>query len=154
MRFCRAVDRADIALWRSCYHPDATDDHGIFKGNGWAFGEMLLPLMRERYAGSHHFVGNERFFVDGDRAEGELSLFSVKSPKSNPRQPELISARYLDRYERRDGEWRISHRLAVMDPWDAQRFGKAAPNSWGENKFTVGASDRSDPSYKYDLIGA
>jgi hypothetical protein len=154
MRYCRAADRTDIELWRTVFHADATDDHGIFRGNAWEFGDMILPLMRERFAGTHHFIGNERFVIEGDRAEGEVSVFSLKSPKSNPRQAELVTARYLDRYERRNGEWRISHRQAVVDPWDSQQFAEAAPNLWGENKFTIGANDRSDPSFSYKLVGA
>lgn len=32
MNYCRGVDRLDRELLLSCYHPDATDDHGIFMG--------------------------------------------------------------------------------------------------------------------------
>ncbi|MEY3566868.1 MAG: hypothetical protein RLZ19_882, partial [Actinomycetota bacterium] len=31
-RYARGVDRRDFDLVRSCYHPDATDDHGPFTG--------------------------------------------------------------------------------------------------------------------------
>ena len=28
LRYCRGIDRMDWDLIRSCYHPDAIDDHG------------------------------------------------------------------------------------------------------------------------------
>ena len=31
-RYARGIDRLDFELVRSCYHPDAYDDHGAFKG--------------------------------------------------------------------------------------------------------------------------
>ena len=31
MRYCRGIDRCDAELLHSVYHPDATDDHGLFK---------------------------------------------------------------------------------------------------------------------------
>jgi hypothetical protein len=31
-RYCRGIDRRDFDLVRSCYHPEAHDDHGVFRG--------------------------------------------------------------------------------------------------------------------------
>jgi hypothetical protein len=39
-RLARGLDRCDEALLRGCYHHDATDDHGIFKGTA----EDFVPL--------------------------------------------------------------------------------------------------------------
>ena len=41
-RYCRAVDRGDLDLLLSVYHPDATDDHGMYSGNGHEFAHWLL----------------------------------------------------------------------------------------------------------------
>ena len=40
-RYARGVDRADWDLVRDTYHPDATDDHGDYKGE-WE-GLSSLP---------------------------------------------------------------------------------------------------------------
>ena len=38
--YARGIDRLDFELVRSCYPPDAYDDHGAFKGNVDDFIEM------------------------------------------------------------------------------------------------------------------
>jgi hypothetical protein len=45
--YCRAVDRGDAELMKSCYHADGTDDHGFFSGGGWDFADYVLPLLAQ-----------------------------------------------------------------------------------------------------------
>jgi hypothetical protein len=40
-RYARGIDRLDMELVRSCYHPSARDDHGTFKGSVEDFVEWL-----------------------------------------------------------------------------------------------------------------
>ena len=56
-RYCRGIDRCDFDLVRSCYHPDAIDDHGDFRGGVdefIAFVQQGLP----RFERTMHFIGN------------------------------------------------------------------------------------------------
>ncbi|HZP29475.1 MAG TPA: nuclear transport factor 2 family protein, partial [Acidimicrobiia bacterium] len=57
LRYCRGVDRMDRDLVRSCYHADATDDHGSFSGTVDEFLEWVFRLLG-RYELTMHFVGN------------------------------------------------------------------------------------------------
>jgi hypothetical protein len=37
--YCRAIDRLDLELLESVYHPDAVDDHGMIHASGHEFAE-------------------------------------------------------------------------------------------------------------------
>ena len=52
--------------------------------------------------------------------------------------------RYVDRFERRDGEWRIAHRVAVTD-WSRL----TAPDDWWPlpEHHRLGARGATDPIY-------
>ena len=52
----RGVDRLDLELVRSCYHPDATDAHGSFTGTVDEFLVWVERLLR-RYDLTMHFLG-------------------------------------------------------------------------------------------------
>jgi ketosteroid isomerase-like protein len=137
-RYCRAIDRADEELLLSCYHPDATQDHGAYKGEISGLVTHLRGRALDPAKGAlQHVVSNCRFDLDGDVAYGETYLRTVMTDAEGG---QLLSfGRYVDRFERRDGEWRIAHRQVIID---VPRAGMDT------TPFVQGYRDRRDPSYR------
>src|SRR6476620_4277005 len=104
-RVSRGVDRCDPDIIRSCYHPDAIDDHGHLTGDVEVFIEYVMRELKGRPF-LHHRVTNELFEIHGDHAYGEVYISMESADEEG--EPQTGSARYCDRYDRRDGEWRIS----------------------------------------------
>ena len=117
-RYARGVDRKDVELLKSCYHPDAIDAHWSFIGNGQEFAEEILkPHQMGGVPVFKHFITNILIELDGDRAFCESSYLFTQSMQLDDRRSAAMTAegRYLDVFERRDGEWRIFHRLLVNE---------------------------------------
>ena len=115
-RYCRGVDRLDPELIRSAYHPDGYDDHGDLKGGRDEYIEKLVPLLRANYVSTSHNIANQYIEIDGDRALSESYLIAVHVTESAGTQfQEIVFGRYIDNFEKRDGEWRIAHRICVID---------------------------------------
>lgn len=115
----RGLDRCDKPLLLSLFHPDATDDHGGFKGSAADFVDWALGVLATMER-TQHLIGNVLIDVAGDHAVGE-SYFMANHDMADAdgRPVRMIAAgRYLDRFERRDGIWKIAHRHAVYD-WNA-----------------------------------
>lgn len=147
LRLARGVDRLDWDGVRACFWDDATDDHGVFRGDPDAFvawGRESLPSWS---AATMHLILNCLIEVDGDVALAEtyvLAIHRALADEAGTVKDVFAGARYADRFERRDGEWRIADRLVVHD-WgreDAVTSGLAIDPS-----YTVGRRDKSDPAY-------
>src|SRR5262249_12902605 len=91
-RYARGVDRADVDVLKSCYHPEAVDAHWTFIGNAHEFAEEILeshqmgqlPLLK-------HFITNIFIELDGDRAFVESSfLCMVDLPVQEGGPPHLL----------------------------------------------------------------
>ncbi|MDD3447006.1 MAG: nuclear transport factor 2 family protein [Zavarzinia sp.] len=89
---------------------------GIWEGLGGAAGGRLVG--REAIAKSFaaaparltfttHYLTNESIMVDGDRATGCWKLFEPCTFQE--RMALWMGGRYRNDFERRDGEWRLSH---------------------------------------------
>ena len=116
-RYCRGIDRRDLDVVRACYHPDATDRHGSFFGT---LDEYLVwvDALTARYEWTMHFVANILIELDegGDRAAVESYGTSIhRSEEPKPYLNLATGFRYLDRFERRDGAWKIAERVAVAE---------------------------------------
>jgi hypothetical protein len=156
-RYCRGIDRADEAALRSAYWEDATDCHGAW--NGSATGFIAQAIVRLRAGGRRvHQVNNIAIELHGDVAAVESGFIALQAPAAAPQRETFLCGRYVDRFERRDGEWRIAARTVVYD-WieerdrpelardDADLFGPRQP---------TGRAAPEDPVYKLlrELRGA
>ena len=118
-KLARAIDRCDAELLTSLFHPDATDDHGVFVGTAADFATWVMPVLHSMKR-TQHVVGNVLITLDGDKAYGE-SYFIAHHTVAQAGGDDiftLAAGRYLDRFERRGGEWRIAHRHADYD-WNS-----------------------------------
>ena len=137
-RYARGVDRLDAELMKTAYWPDATDDHGRFVGNGWEFADRVVGT-HDRWAATMHCTMQHAIeFDDDDHARGEI--YNITYLVSRDEGPWSVwLGRYLDRYERRAGEWRISHRTCVHE---ATTTLDHAPMAGDMSGFRTGAVDR------------
>lgn len=116
-RYARAIDRRDFDSVRSCYHADATDDHGDYRGGVDGFIEFVREQLA-RWSVTSHFIGNVLMEIDGDRARVESYAHVTHRglPRPDGSVRDLTSGvRYVDDFERREGEWRIAARVVVND---------------------------------------
>ena len=146
LRYCRGVDRLDWVLVRACYHPDATDDHGSYSGgiDGFiAWAAAGLP----RFESTTHFTGNQLVEVDGDTAWAEHYAIVYHRRAAGPDGPAadlIANVRYVDRVERRAGDWRIAARIVVVDSEKVE----AVDATWLGDRHQRGRRDHSDLSYR------
>jgi ketosteroid isomerase-like protein len=147
MRYCRGVDRRDEDLLCSVFHPDALDEHGVFDGNALEFAHMAVDMLKQ-FTATSHMILNEYVQLEGDSAHVEsYVLASHRSERDGRKIDMTMGARYVDRFERRGGEWRIAHRAVVHD-WNREQTVEA---EWPEAiRFIQGRRDRSDRFYRPD----
>lgn len=118
MRLCRGVDRLDRELIISCYHPNAIDDHGSFRGSARQFADWIFSTQEGLINSCVHHLGNILMQIEGDVANTESYVLAYHRQAINGVPHDHKShGRYLDRFERRGGVWKIAHRLVVFD-WD------------------------------------
>ena len=151
-RYCRAADRCDLDAFKACYWPDGRDDHLFYGGNAWDFCDYVIPVLRNIEA-SIHAITNTIIELKGDQAFCE-SQWSVVHRLRKPDGSFLDywhQGRYLDIFEKRDGEWRILERTFAndMDRMIRTKDIRAIMNQGGEGApGKSGARHPHDPVYK------
>ncbi len=119
--YCRGIDRCDADLVASAYHPDATDDHGGFRGSGADFARYATEKLRDHAEATMHVIGDSIIdFDDEHTARVETTVLAWHRCRDDEGPYlERFGGRYFDTFECRDGRWRIAHRLVTHD-WDVK----------------------------------
>ena len=143
-RYCRGIDRRDFDLVRNCYHSDATDDHGDFRGG---VDDFIAYVQRTivRFERTLHFIGNMLIEPVGDAARVEsyaVAYHRIPASSSKPARDFVTGFRYVDDFERRAGEWRIAARVVAAE-WS--RVDPVGAGGWVPSAdATVGRADQGD----------
>jgi hypothetical protein len=128
MRYVRGADRHDKDLARSAFWPDATISYGEPMGRD-AFIDWNERALSDYAAHQHHVTGQTVDF-DGDTAHVESYVLYFLVPRDRTvdepgtatpgralesEKTRLGSGRFIERWERRGGEWKILIREYVED---------------------------------------
>lgn len=103
------------------FFPDAIEQHPEYHGDREAFIELTWRDLTSLWR-SQHFISNISIDLDGDRAytEGYAKVYHLGHPVPPADSPFPLghifhgTHRYIDIFERRSGEWRISDGTSVL----------------------------------------
>ena len=174
--YCRAIDRLDAALLKSIYHPDGTDDHGVFSGPAHEFADMIMVSLAEVLIDGMHTVTHSAIEIEGDFATAEsyyqayqlchggleavTSFFGpayaeaqVAKGTIDSAQDYICGGRYIDLFEKRDGKWKILRRK-ITNEWNICQTSTRITRQGHIAHFNLpGRRDRQDPVYMNVLPG-
>ena len=162
-KWCRAIDRLDEEGMRAAFHPDAIDNHASYVGGV----DGLVKWVRERHAPipfSSHQVSNMLIeFATADLALAETYIRTLQRYPADAKASlaqlaggtagrpglgvDLLTAsRYVDRFERRKGQWRIARRTLIQDWKQFIEVPADAPKP--QPGWLLGRRDRQDFIYQ------
>jgi SnoaL-like domain len=148
LRYCRGLDRVDMSLVRGAFHPDAWVQFpaSLHVGSVDGFVDFLTGEM-PRFVRTMHNLGNSLIEFDGPNVAHVETYLNADHQGSELHhwKGEYVKlwARYLDRFEQRDGVWLIARRTLLVDwmyRYPADRWFDDHPDA------SVGRRDGSDPS--------
>lgn len=146
LRCARGFDRCDNALIASAFHPDASINYGAAFQGGVAQMVRWADELHRGLGATYHQLANHYVEFDEDDPDAAHGETYVIGSWRTADQDITGLARYVDRFERRDGEWRISERLCVLDIAKVENRGPAFEGPLAQGP-VVGHRSPEDPSY-------
>jgi hypothetical protein len=114
-RLARGEDRRNAQLISASCWPDSTTDYGVFKGTFSDYLAWVVPGS-DAIRNTQHVLGQSVIEIQGNDARAETHVISYhRVAMGEEERDTCIGGRYLDRLEKRGGEWRIGARLMLYD---------------------------------------
>lgn len=150
LSYTRGIDRLDGELVAAAFHAGAELEGYGRPGTTTieAFVERAIPSLRDGYTATQHRISNTSMTrISGKVVLVEtyvLAFHTRPSPVEGETTDQLLTfnGRYLDRFEARNGRWRISHRELRADWTRVETIDAHMPG-----EYIAGDRDRTDPSY-------
>jgi len=154
-RYIRGIDRHDKDLARSAFWPEARINLGTPSGRDEYVDHEEAALAG--YAAHQHHITGQTVEIDGNTAHVESYVFFIAVPRDRSKDTEgpaspgrakvsektqLGSGRYIERWEKRDGEWKILVREYVHE---MNVYGETA--DYCSTRPCLSRWDRDDLSY-------
>jgi hypothetical protein len=149
-RHARGCDRHDADLISAAYHEDGTDEHGVAINPGPDYAEWANKTHAETSIVHTHNITTHSCEIEGDTAHAE-SYVIVVLIGADCSSAQFITGRYLDRLERRDGQWRIAVRRSTVEGMFLADARVLQSKFFKEQGYLVGTRDRRDLSYERPL---
>ena len=150
-RNARGCDRHDSEMLSSSYHQDGVDEHGaanVFPGQ--QYHEWANEVHSKGSIQNMHNITTHYCEIDGDVAYAEsysIGLFFNADGESG----RLLAGRYIDKLERRNGEWKISLRRCTVEVGMTADAAFMNTAYFREMGFLKGLRDTNDVWYQRPL---
>ena len=165
--YARALDRLDERLLRTVFHPGSKHAH-YFEGPSsdpslpskpgapGDFVAFAMDVLRT-HSRTHHQLGQMLIEFESDSVAFAETYFTAHhrmrpigdklagAAACDTEMDYFVGGRYIDRFEKRDGAWKITHRTGMTDwtrlePPSSQGFGAIAETQ-------IGKRGRKDMAY-------
>jgi len=145
----RGHDRHDAELQNSCFWEDGLDEHGQWITPGPRYGQWANETHSAGFTAHLHNLTTHSCEIDGNTAHCESYVVGIFQSRRQENRAHFMTGRYIDRLEKRDGEWRIVVRRSVIEVvLEGESHWLASPESL---TFPKGSWDESDLSYTRPL---
>jgi hypothetical protein len=144
--YMRGLDRLDSALLEAQFWPEAMCEYGIFSGSPAEFAAFCMAALAGHDCNQHMLGQHLIDFTSADEAYGEVyyQAYHRTTDEAGAKRDLIIAGRYVDRYERRGGVWKIAYRSELVD-W--LRDDPASDAMLAGAPFILGARKPADPLY-------
>lgn len=141
----RGVDRGDKELLASIFWDDSTVISGILNTSGADFADGIVDYVTANLDYCFHPNANEWIEVQGDHGVGEDYVIAHMCTGG---QDVMTGGRYIDRYQRREGIWKIASRTFVAD-WNTTHPQSMELDGMNESLKTRGSFGKGAPIYAH-----
>ena len=134
LSYCRGIDRLDPVAVAAGFHPGAElRDYGAEPMSIETFVDHALASLRKRFSATQHRISNTSIDFDRDATGALVETYVLAfhvSVSDGDTFLHTFNGRYIDRFEERDGAWKIAMRTLRNDWSKVEPIDRTMGGTW------------------------